>query len=108
MKSFTDLEQSKVLKDILPPESADMRWYREQKWFTYELQPYPYNESIITNKLDNEFILPAWSLVALLDILENPMLLKRDGLWHLYVDDNTSCLKFNNPIDACVEMIEKT
>ena len=27
MKTYTDIEQSKKLAEILPPESADMKWF---------------------------------------------------------------------------------
>lgn len=63
----TSIEESKRLLELgIDSNTADMRWYREQKWFPYELQPYPYNESIITD--GNESMKPAWSLGKLFDI----------------------------------------
>lgn len=66
-KIATSIEESKMLLELgIDTNTANMRWYREQKWFPYELQPYPYNESIITD--DNEFMWPAWSLGALIKV----------------------------------------
>ena len=61
MKSYTDLEQSRKLAEILPHESADM-WYGNE------------NPNKITvgkwedNKHDEDDI-PCWSLAALMDML---------------------------------------
>lgn len=60
MKAYTDLEQSKKLAEILPIESADMRWY------------YKYNDGdkpqlSICN--DSRYYIPCWSLAALIDVL---------------------------------------
>ena len=91
LKGYTDFEQSKILKDILPIESAD---------------------GAIT---ENYHCVPCWSLVALLDVLPFPNLSK-DNLgsgkvgWMVSVfPDNCrydSCWH-DNPIDTCYEMIVK-
>jgi hypothetical protein len=52
MKSYTDLEQSKVLSKILPLESADMMHDR--------LIVIPFNDGSLT---------PCWSLAALMNLL---------------------------------------
>lgn len=59
MKSYTDLEQSKKLAEILPIETADMFWADGER-------PAVWNNKDIS--LDDTDI-PAWSLAALLDIL---------------------------------------
>jgi hypothetical protein len=82
IKSYTDLEQSKKLAEILPIESADMCFN------------------------DNE---PCWSLVALLEQFEDTAGLAKDyGLWFCYDNRKSSCTKhYDNPVDACYEMILK-
>ena len=80
MKSYTDLEQSKKLAEILPIESADMKYgyiasyeYSDKMYDGgYDEIPYPKdflkkNPNFSENDYDGEF--PAWSLAALLDIL---------------------------------------
>ena len=59
MKSYTDLEQSKILKEILPIESADMIYPTD---FEYPLM------WIEKSKKDYYYI-PCWSLAALLNYL---------------------------------------
>ena len=115
IKSYTDLEQSKKLAEILSFESADMYYH--------------YNTSVVKNyyedipnliQLDNHFAffnddIPCWSLAALLEILDYPQLSK-DKLgsgkvgWMVSAYPNDcrydSCWQ-DNPIDACVAIIEK-
>ena len=104
MKSYTELEQSKKLAEILPLESADMYYgYKKDK---PEFLPYSDIEVV-------GLCFPCWSLAALLDILPFPQLSK-DKLgsgkvgWMVSVyPDNCrydSCWH-DNPIDACVDMI---
>ena len=62
MKSYTDIEQSKKLAEILPIESADMGWY-------YSRNPQAArNQMWVGTKAENADI-PCWSLAALLDLL---------------------------------------
>lgn len=68
MKSYTDLEQSKVLSQILSPESADMTCIGT------EFVPYPYCESKFKGE-DNVY--PAWSLTALIELLPSELSLPR-------------------------------
>ena len=108
IKSFTDISKSKKLAKILPLESADM-------YYT------PYDgESAFPNiayrqLFKNDIVIPAWSLLALLDVLPFPQLSK-DKLgsgkvgWMVSVYPNDcrydSCWH-DNPVDACYEMITK-
>ena len=110
MKSYTELEQSKKLAEILPIESAD-HFHIIGRLHTdgpkYEIIR-SRNEVVETNKY-----WPCWSLAALLDVLPFPQLSK-DKLgsgkvgWMVSVyPDNCrydSCWH-DNPIDACVDMI---
>ncbi len=109
MKSYTDLEQSKKLAEILQIESADMCWqsiYNENHMmsdFRIELLPYRFYSGIS---------IPAWSLTALLDVLHYPSLHKTFSGWRCdsYNKEGTSYKlgePSENPIDTCVEMILK-
>ena len=123
IKSYTDLEQSKKLAEILPLESADMWYsyygnskynptiaYKGQQWFLCQIR----------NSLHDD--IPCWSLTALLNILHSkakdiPSLSGggyKDGKyisdWCLdYEFENGDYQKTfaDNPVDACVAMIEK-
>lgn len=108
-KNCTGLEQSKILAEFLPIESADMYYH-----------PYPNDEDWydipIFGEADLKYNqLPCWSLSSLLNVLPFPQLSK-DNLgsgkigWMVsaYPDNcrYDSCWH-DNPIDACVEMILK-
>lgn len=107
MKTFTDIEQSKRLADILPKESADMVW-------TYDFTVSDINglNVISSNFKIEENDIPCWSLSALLDIIsiehnlhgyltENGMVYRIETL---YAGNSES---YDNPVDACYEMIVK-
>ena len=102
MKSYTDLEQSKVLSQILSPESADMTCIGT------EFIPYPYCESKFKGE-DNVY--PTWSLAALLGVLPRETRLLKSATDDIFY--HTDCPKgnvdewFDNPVDACYEMILK-
>ena len=141
MKSYTDLEQSKKLAEILAIESADMyykyvlpksdkihyipeignpvdslKWYNEGYTFKGKREPITLSE----------YCIPCWSLAALLDLLPNNEHIETNvsrggwkidtfeyvsNTWWCEYEDNKNQTKFNisadNPVDACVEMIEK-
>ena len=126
IKSYTDLQQSKKLAEILPIESADGFWEYHDKWFSegdewegYE--DYPRAEPYLEyTRKENEWKedksdIPCWSLASLLNVLPYPQLSK-DKLgsgkvgWMISVYPNDcrydSCWH-DNPVDACVAMIEK-
>ena len=111
MKSYTDIEQSRKLGEILPLESADMIWVLSNPDLPM-IKAIAYKDS---EKSKYYEILPAWSLAALLDILPEPQL-SGDKLgcetteWMVSVYPN--CCRFDscfhdNPVDACYEMILK-
>lgn len=113
MKSYTDLEQSKKLAEILSLESADMHWqYIEEdngqlQWFCFP-KDFSINQH---NKVS------AWSLAALLDVipLEVETHKQTDGhKIYYYVESYMkrngkeiyqSTERHENLIDACYEMI---
>ena len=116
IKSFTSLEQSKVLAKILPIESADMHYSRDfdGSWF-FDLAEY--TSVKIPKYVSNveEHLLPCWSLSALLSVLPNNI--KRytkslywfDDAWHCeYVDEDGEGYigeTANSPVDACYKTI---
>jgi len=103
--SYTSIEQSKVLAEILPLESADM-WYWEwptaPSYNNWNIRP-------MFHKGDDIVNIPCWSLAALIGVLpkgtniNTPSLINaRYCCWNNYVAiDNI------NLVDACVNMIIK-
>ena len=118
MKSYTDLEQSKKLAEILPAESADMCWGIDDDTMQYDDKPYlnPYK-----NYTAKEYYIPCWSLAALLKVLptiddgnRNPVICKdiRLNKWHVVyhgtvVEPTIDSGVYDSLIDATVEMIVK-
>lgn len=101
IKSYTDLEQSLKLAEILPLESADLY---------YNLGESKIPEFIIGSHSDYKCYIPCWSLSALLDILPkgtnistpDPLNKIRYSCWNDY-----DIIYADNPVDACYEMIIK-
>lgn len=102
MKAYTDIEQSKKLAEILPLESADMTY----RWFGKVLNVDSYEVSYGRDSISGKDI-PCWSLAALLDVY--PMCVGRDlGMFCCWVNLKSMCSShFDNPVDACVDMILK-
>ena len=96
MKAYTDLEQSKKLAEILPLESADMCY------------PLPYENEDKPLLEHGEFgSIPCWSIAALLDILPSSTLdSSNDHYYRLHCMERFTEW-YDNPIDACYEMIIK-
>jgi len=110
MKSYTDIEQSKKLAEILPLESADMYWWYSGKRY--------YIEAIDDGDFNEKGDIRAWSLSALLKCLSEikphvytPVLFPSEGKWILqfaeYGHGNVCEVTCDNPVDACYEMILK-
>ena len=110
MKSYTDLEQSKKLAEILPRESADNTWERvkigvpeEQQYVHDANMPFCFYSGIGV---------PCWSLAALIDNIPQ---IKLDSIsqsnrkhWRCcsyFSSDWHSSEWYDNPVDACYEMI---
>ena len=108
MKSYTDLEQSRKLAEILPPESADYCWGIDDETLHYNSSPYPCAWKDYTCK---EYYIPCWSLTALFKLLPKSARLEKGNATELYrvilpVELETSDWHID-PIDACVVMIER-
>ena len=128
MKSNTDVNQSKILSQILNPDSADM-WIAERYSgkvtmsgeYIVEKEPiyYPSLTKPSENNYSQDTIkdIPCWTLSALLDLFGTMSLTSDCGEWKAEVDwyeqeegkvlweikHAEGCA--DNPIDACVEMI---
>ena len=112
IKSYTDLEQSRKLAEILPLESADK---------LFQLGEDKYADSIrvpLTKKHWEQMmpdINPCWSLAALLGVVPVTATLLKDGNISNISDIKYNCecsmvsvhKWFDNPVDACVALIEK-
>lgn len=133
MKSFTDIEQSKKLAEMLPIESADM-WYAEiyegkTDGWNFIVSDTPYYSLSFTKPSENNYSqntvkdIPCWSLDALLNYLrEIDFFPNIDADEHSvtmsvdYYDEgegkslhpvHSIKVKAENFIDACYEMILK-
>ncbi len=115
IKSFTDLSQSKVLSKILSHESADMRIGnyvgKSGKVDGTNVHYYPKGESFGAPE-----IIDAWSLTALLSRLPFPVLYMEMVagmiLWccechFMETDEVVRIEHYDNPVDACYNMILK-
>ena len=116
IKSYTSLEQSKKLSEILPLESADMYWWYSGKRY--------YIEAIDDGDFNEKGDIRAWSLSALLDVLPNNEHIETaisrgswkidpveylPNTWWCEYEDTKNQTEFNisasNPLDACYKMI---
>jgi hypothetical protein len=112
IKSYTDLQQSKKLAEMLPLESADM-------FYTSLNSEYPW--VWIDKHLMEVSDIPCWSVAALIDILPRFIEFKDDKYYLRFMKDYVEyandeisitgrCLHTtgnDNLVDACVAMIEK-
>jgi hypothetical protein len=119
IKSYTDINQSRKLAEILPLESADTVLLHEEPYETSDSKfdglhqvlcvPFKNYDKSYRQKYRNISYFPCWSLVALLEVLPNYQLQTQDDGIGLLCSCNG---KFNiitedNAVDACVTMIEK-
>lgn len=119
MKSYTDLEQSKILKEILSIESADMvLWGKDFKYVYADIHAQEFMKGLEDRKMK---YVPCWSLAALLDVLPDEITddgdVFRNMFFHLkgkYIIQyprlttlwpSLLSVEADNPIDACYEMI---
>lgn len=115
MKSYTDLEQSKKLAEILSIESADMVYIKHATsnnpdWrFDDDIPPMILGKASIKDMTVE--VLPCWSLAALLCVLPMPELIQNsEGTWlvRCWIERYPwSIGGYDNPVDACYEMILK-
>ena len=114
IKSYTDIEQSRKLAEILPIESADMYWFRDD---TETPKIYPKNMM----KDSVSVTLPCWSLTALLNILNSidgwypgiDAQVGEDNLWRICMfsyetgSDISTAATNKELVDTCYEVILK-
>jgi hypothetical protein len=123
MKSYTDLEQSKKLAEILPLESADMKWhFWEEEIDAPKVPTFGYSKTAAEDyKKTQAVYLPCWSLTALLLVI--PKRIKGYNVLRIDMDEddfeiwydeigfgvNTSLPDITNEsaVGACYEMILK-
>ena len=118
IKSYTDISQSKKLAEILPLESADMEYLAIKE--TGKLigdVPFVKDDSEVEDSAYSYIYdkIACWSLAALISVLpEGTRLLKAtnissvcDTKYHCDCPKSNIDVWFDNPIDACVAMIEK-
>ena len=104
MKSYTDLEQSKKLAEILPIESSDMYWNLLLK-----------DKYARVNNVGHclgRYCVYAWSLSALLNIIRKIVGYTLYGINNVFISCNLSnepwkleTKVYDNEVDACYEMI---
>lgn len=118
IKSYTDINQSKKLADILPLESADMWWLYitaqgKHIAMMYE-EPDPHYLARMESYGIKDAAIRCWSLAALLNTLPEYNLQRTDWgdktEYKIVVttdEDYYASKNYDNPVDACVAMIEK-
>lgn len=113
MKSYTDLEQSKKLAEILPLESADMHY---NDWNYDFCVGYKHTGEYIADlgaptTICGELEIPCWSLASLLDVLPEIQggkpVIALDDNYITYPHMRDLHTKADNIVDACVVMIIK-
>ena len=121
IKSYTDLEQSKKLAEILPLESADAFYPWRELMKDYDSIYVP--EKMLMSDIEEDDIL-AWSLAALLEQLPYELcdddgnssylqINKEDDVYQLvYTDpygdfESIETNRYNHFVDACYELILK-
>jgi len=118
IKSFTSLEQSKKLAEILPIESADMTYcaitegMREKmtikNWEVNVGLDIAIKENLFSYR--NGYVVPCWSLAALLNVLPNGIVMNKDsqnGRYHFSSKYIGTYVTADNPVDACYKLILK-
>ena len=112
IKSYTDLEQSKKLEEILPIESADMIWKKELKYricsdeYKVSESDFIYCPTFKEEKIIMlNFDVPCWSLTALLNAIPSSTLDSSDSHHYRIRCNERYSEWYDNPIDACYNMI---
>lgn len=107
MKSYTDINQSKKLAEILPIESADMYYgkydieHANTLYVSCDIQHFNFYEHT-----------PCWSLSALLNVIPEEVRLvgnSKQSYWYCEcIDSNVKSYlgeSADNPVDACYNLI---
>lgn len=106
-KICTSIEQSKKLLELgIDINTADMHYYKDS--FGYYIEGL-YNSKDLKDGFELKGIeyIPCWSLAALLGVF--PMVVGRDlDMYCCWQNSkNLHSRHYDNPVDACVDMIEK-
>ena len=124
IKSFSDLEQSKVLSKTLPLESADYTRLGKDEDNVLTRSYFESCSSVLKEWIGKDEIYPCWSLAVLLEQLPyelcdddgNSVYLqinKEDDVYQLVYEDpygdfeSIETDRYEDFVDACVAMIEK-
>jgi hypothetical protein len=112
IKSYTDIEQSRKLAEILPLESADMYWKNGvSNKYIQCLTPFVIDD--YRSNVNYDYDIPCWSLAALFGVLPfidftTPQLIGTPkALYRCMYNDDLKSHAYDNPVDACYEMILK-
>jgi len=106
MKAYTDLEQSKKLAEILPIETADMRFC-----FSHTLGGRITGHYPMIGREPSMGTIPCWSLAALIDVLPaikggKPIIVLDDNyITYPLINDLHTKSDNDNLIDATYDMI---
>lgn len=105
MKAYTSIEQSKKLAEILPVETANMKYpyFGKGRYGTTPL----FRKSI---EFGGGKYVPCWSLAALLDILPKGTRLVKsaaDNTYHCDCPKGNIDKWYDSSVDAALEMILK-
>ncbi len=119
IKSYTSLEQSKKLAEILPLDSADMVLLHEEPYETSDSRFDGLHQALCISfskydkswrqKYKNVSYFPCWNLAALLGVLpeiqgDKPVIALDDNyITYPHISDLHT--KADNLVDACYEMI---
>lgn len=108
IKSYTGIYQSKKLADILSLESADMCFVNDGTAIKIDANPY----NVRKYMWKDVQVTPCWSLTALLGVLPEgysfELTKSFDGKdYYCNLDGKPIKTIADNPVDACVAMIEK-
>ena len=124
IKSYTNIEQSRKLAEILPIESADMYYFTIIRDYPYSQGKIKTIAKIMDGSFSSDYDTPCWSLAALLEQLPyevcdddgNSSYLqmdKEDDVYQLvYTDphgdfESIETDRYEHFVDACYEMIIK-
>lgn len=116
MDAYTNIEQSKVLDQIIEKETADFCWGLDEGNIRYNKTPWTIPWRDYTAR---EFYLPCWSLAVLMDILPASIHVGNDlctlkinkdlkeNFGVCYLDKNNNGVGYfkENLLDAVIEMI---
>ena len=112
IKSFSDLEQSRKLAEILPIESADMEYLTiKENGASVASVPFVKDDSEVEDSAYSHIYdrIACWSLAALLGVLPKSLIYTPNQALDGYCCKNIMHdfeTYGDNPVDACVAMIE--